>query len=207
MKILIDLEKIFKLNLTANEYIMLLSYYMDHKGFELYSEILRSVNLPKLEVLGYIKIMEDNSISIRGKAANLFKDLNLDKPEQSEDIVTVKVDPRLTEEFLIQYRDLWPKGVSSGGRLLRQSIKSLEAKFKNFFTKYDYTTLEILNATTAYIKRFSYKQYMGITCSDYFVEKFNVSVLASEIDNIREKGNIRTNLDHRDLSSGNGDSI
>lgn len=130
------------------------------------------------EESGLLKIVGENSktdIEFRKDFVSLLP--------QSE--INVEIQ-KLTEEYL----ELWPKGVKSMGRYVRASeedITNLLDKFLRKYKKQKFTKDTILEATKKYIEEKRKVNWSYITCSDYFISKNNVSMLAGYCTNLGTK--------------------
>ena len=84
------------------------------------------------------------------------------------------------ETLLTKYVDLFPKGVKSGGRLVRKTPHSLRAKLQAFVNRRkDIPYEHILEGTRVYIAGFKAKGYEYMQCADYFISKNGSSELES----------------------------
>lgn len=172
MKIVIDIDFIQKLGISIHAYTLLFLLY--------YGEKVDIVSSPQLiislEKAGYIKDQETGLI-LRKKAIDLFSNK-----------ISIKDDK--LEAFVDKYRDLFPIGVKSGGRLIRGDKQGCISKFKSFKNKYpEYTQEEILDATKAFLDGKKKVNYDKCTSADYFIIKDGLSMLASYCEDIRLRGN------------------
>lgn len=92
------------------------------------------------------------------------------------------------EEWIDNWLDLFPKGVKSGGKLLRSDRKSCLAKMKSFVKAYKYDKDTILGATLAYLSEREREGFTYTRCAVYFIgKKGEGSDLASWCDKIKEE--------------------
>lgn len=89
-------------------------------------------------------------------------------------------------DFAIQYRNLWPPGLKSGGYSVRSNLPDIETKLKKFFKKYKYSPEVVLKATEKYLDRMKADGYSFVKLANYFIMKDNTSMLASECETINE---------------------
>ena len=83
-------------------------------------------------------------------------------------------------KLLQDYADLWPKGVKSGGRLIRKTTASLDTKLKAFINRRkDIPYQAILDGTEAYLNSQKAKGWEYTISSDYFILKNGSSELES----------------------------
>lgn len=169
-KIELDLNLLKTLELSPDEYIYLHCLYHGINDFDIY------VKYP-LEEKGYIKISEDNSIVMRNKTIDLFKTDKL--PSKQKDL----------ESFVEKYRELFPQGVKSGGRLVKGDKQGCINKFKAFKLKYpEYSQEEILDAAKAYVDNKRKTNYDRMISADYLISKDGVSQLAAYLEDIKIRG-------------------
>ena len=86
---------------------------------------------------------------------------------------------------------MFPKKKLPSGKLARNNVNTLIDNFKWFFSTYDYTWDDILNATKLYIKEYRNNDWQYMKTSQYFISKqdkhkVKVSELADYCDMIRD---------------------
>lgn len=140
-----DIKGIQKLGIDGNEYCYLL--FLNQKN---YNWPGWSINMGKLVDLGYI---DDSSGELTKKGKFLFKEDSID------------------EDFLVQYRELFPKKKLPSGSYARVDIKDLRQAFKKFFKNYSYSKDTVLQATKNYINEYSNKDFMYMKNSYFFIDK------------------------------------
>lgn len=171
MIINLNTEKIKNHGLTINEYVLL--YLLYNNFFELASE--NSSPVLDLEIKGFLKDT-DCGLVLRKKSIDLFSG---QVPEVLEGL----------DAFVESYRNLFPSGVKSGGRLVKGDRLGCLSKLKNFKIKYpEYTQEDIIDATRAYIDLKKKNGWQMMTSADYFIEKDKLSMLASYIEDIKTRG-------------------
>lgn len=89
------------------------------------------------------------------------------------------------------YRSMWPAVTLPTGKTARCSYKDLEARFKWFFTNYNYDWITIFKATENYVSYWNERGYSFMRTSGYFIykeesTKIRTSTLAEWCDNIVE---------------------
>ena len=89
---------------------------------------------------------------------------------------------KLAEEL----RELFPKGIKSGGYPVRSSVYDIADKLKKFMKKYSYSNEVILKATKQYLKRKEAENWNFTQIAVYFIEKNGISTLAAECENLVE---------------------
>lgn len=87
--------------------------------------------------------------------------------------------------FIEAYREMFPKGVRSGGYLVKGSKGGCVRKMKKFLeTHPEYTQDTILQATKAYVNRKGKEGWKFMSLAHNFIEKDNISQLEVECENI-----------------------
>jgi hypothetical protein len=174
------LKKAGEQNIFITDAIVLyLIYNKEEKAYQDFIElpIISGVSiidfLKAYEQLGLIKITGEN---LPGDVEFRKNWLNLLPASEKLDIDWVK-----------EYLELWPQGVKSVGRYVRVSETDLETLLKKFVKKYKYSKEVILEATKKYIEEKRKVNWSYITCSDYFISKNNISMLASCCANLNSK--------------------
>lgn len=89
---------------------------------------------------------------------------------------------KLAEEM----RELFPKGIKSGGYPVRSSVYDIADKLKKFMKKHTYSNEVILNATKQYLRRKESENWNFVQIAVYFIEKNGVSALAAECESLVE---------------------
>jgi len=175
MVLTIDTNILMLLDISINDYYLLALIYHKEKTPTITAEDI--LNLEKKE---FIKDTPDGII-LRTKGSNLFKDNTTNKGVEME-------------AFVYKYRELFPIGVKSGGRLVRGDKVGVFEKFKRFFVKYpEYTQEDILEATKVYIDTKRAVNWSMMVSADYLIEKDKQSQLASYCELIKRVGVKSTN--------------
>lgn len=126
-----------------------------------------------LQEQGFIKIIGDG-----------YKDVSI-RPLGIELIGEATVDE--ITELASKIRDLFPKGVKSGGYPVRSSTVDIAEKLRKFFKKHKYTQEQVIEATKRYVERKSREGYAYMQKAVFFIEKEGSSTLAAECDNLKEE--------------------
>jgi len=171
MKIEIDTDVISKLEISISEYILIYLLYHDCKE----KIVVTAEMILNLETKGFVKDLPEGII-LRKKAIDLFN-------------TSVPIKTKSLEEFVDNYRSLFPSGVKSGNRLVKGDRYGCLNKFKTFNLKYpEYSKEDILEATKVYVDLCRKRNYDKMTSADYFIEKDKISMLASYCEDIKERG-------------------
>lgn len=96
-------------------------------------------------------------------------------------------------EWIDEFREIFPKGVRSGGLPVRGDKQSCLKKIRKFLKEYtEYDKDLILKATKNYVENKARDQYNYMQTAHYFIYKNNTSTLAAECENILENegGNV-----------------
>lgn len=86
-------------------------------------------------------------------------------PEQ----ITKEVDPNDPEVWIDEWMDIFPRGIKSGGRLIRGDSKGCVRKMRVFMREYPYTKDTIIQATRAYIESKRQENFAYTRCAIYFI--------------------------------------
>jgi len=128
--------------------------------------------LESLEERGYIKITGNGirDFSLRDRGREVFENVETDS----------------VVELATKFRELFPRGIYSGGAPIRSSLIEITDKLRKFLKKYNYTHDQILKATANYIRRKEAQNWNFAQRAVYFIEKDKISTLAAECDNLIE---------------------
>lgn len=185
MIIQINIKKLIRLKLSAEEYILLsiiekeepsLLYEYTSKQPKFYNKVL-----DHLVNSGYIT-----------KFDGVFM-----LQKSGREIITSKVELKLKEaipsgksipEFVAEYRDLFPKG-SPNGYPAKGDKNGCIKKMKKFLKDNpEYNEDIILTATKLYVAKKKMENYRYMKAADYFIIKDNISLLASYCEEITTSG-------------------
>jgi len=167
MKVEIDLAKLSRYGLTADEYIFLLLRLI---GKAVPEVIKNNVSLESLQTREFIKIVE-GGFAKRAKLTKVF----------SAVLETAKV-----EEWIDEWRHLWPSGVKSGGKPVRGSKVDCTKKMKVFLARTGYTKDEVFAAANAYCLERKAHRYSYMTLANYFIKKDDDSPLEAWCEQLAE---------------------
>jgi hypothetical protein len=181
MIITIDTEVLNKHGITANDYVYLIKGIENPKNFKnLHRSSARKVLVERqfLEIQdGYVVVTEAGF-----KLAQ--KDM---QPIETKLEVSLDNLDKLAKEF----RDLFPKGVRSGGYLVRGSESSCKTKLKRFKKKYpEFDDKTIIKATKQYVMSKQREGYNHMKLAPYFIEKDGVSMLAAECEALLDNSSV-----------------
>lgn len=84
----------------------------------------------------------------------------------------------VSDSWLEEWRNLFPKGYKQGSLPLRGDLKSIEKKMMRFLKTYPYSKEEIIEATRKYLKDQEKENYAYTKVAQYLIEKDGVSALA-----------------------------
>lgn len=156
--------------LTPNSYVYL--YYLVHKM--LCPIPLPNINLTKLEEKGFIKL-HGKQVVARVKAIQLI---------EGEQYVYTEPLNRV-EEWIGEWRDLFPAGVKTGGYYVKGSLSGCTKKMIKFIRDNKGVTKDqIFRATEKYIEEYRKRSFQYMKVADYFISKDNMSTLASYIEQL-----------------------
>lgn len=78
-------------------------------------------------------------------------------------------DPQDVDTWIDEWIDIFPRGVKSGGRLLRSDLPSCLRKMKIFLREYKYSKETIMQATRNYINSKAKDAFAFTRCAVYFI--------------------------------------
>jgi len=180
----INIDKLVEHALSPDEYVFLY-YLVKSKPRKVNIRISTSF----MEERGWIKVMEEEIIA-RQKAIDLFKE------EEGLDIRTYDENKMMLEnlqEWVSKWRELFPKGVKTGGYPVRGTKGGCEKKMRAFIKSNKNVTMsEIFKATRLYIKEKANERYSYMKMADYFIDKDGGSMLGAYIERINEENSSDT---------------
>lgn len=107
-------------------------------------------------------------------------EIEVDKPmTKAEKVVNV-------EDWIEEWRELFPKGLNSNGYPYRGDKSACLAKMQTFIRNNGYSKEEIMNATKIIINRFKLKDYEFMPLAHYMIEKNRVSSLKQYCDMVKD---------------------
>lgn len=187
MEILLNLNDLEELNLTPSLYCYLASLYFE-KPYPNASNKLKGHMNVKLEELGYIRL-RNGEVSLKGKTSTIFN-------------IVTKQPVKVQEDWIEEWRALFPKGVKSGGRPVRGDKQGVAKKLRTFVRHNPSITIDqIIAATRQYVYECSLNSYKFMICADYFINKNNSSMLGAMVEDVEDRGSSLANTE-----SGGGSS-
>lgn len=165
----IDLEKCFNNKLSPTQFVFL---HCLHTSQE-FPWPVPEMHLTALEEDGWIKITPEGA-ALREKFLIFVGQ------------TSVKTDD--VSSWIQEWRELWPAGVKSGGRLVKGDRKGCLIKMQKFVEMYHFSKEDIYEATRIYLFEKSRDNNRYMTCADYFILKNGASLLASQCEDIEERG-------------------
>lgn len=135
---------------------------------DLMDELFINPNWSLLEKHGYVK-QTDTEVVLRDKGVELFGQ---------------SADTFLT--FVRKYRDLFPKGIRTGGYLVRADEAGVAEKMRKFVKTHKYTEDEILAATRRYLNERRAEGWKFVKTASYFIYKDGQSALAAFCEQSKE---------------------
>ena len=166
----LNIKTLVDRKLTPNAYVYL--YYLVNKM--ICPIPLPDTNLTMLESKGYIKIMADGKIIARTKAIEL-----VDTEGQYE----YKEPTFRVEEWIEEWRNLFPAGIKSGGHYVKGSPSGCLKKMKAFVKDHPKITKTVIfEATKRYVEEYRLKRFAYMKIADYFINKDGTSMLEAYIE-------------------------
>lgn len=183
MIITIDTDILKQYNLSADEYVYLV-------GLGTNPDLLSNVVIARVSELvmakGFLEI-DDGFATITDKGKELLTTCsNITVENETAPLKATKLNTDLLV-LAHKFRQLFPKGIRSGGYLVKSTKNSCLAKLKGFKRNYpEFSDEIIIKATHAYVSRKSREGYTHMKLAPYFIEKDGVSMLAAECEQFSE---------------------
>lgn len=172
MEVLLDIDIIKQNGLTPHLYLFLLYLEEGRK----YPFPLSEEELSYLQEESWIRFGA-SGIILRPKFAKEF-------PGKTAIRNTSKTN-EVVEDWIEEWRSLFPAGIKSGGRPIKGDKKGVLKKMKSFIKSNPKITKEdIFNATKNYILEKRREDYKFMVCADYLIEKNGSSILSSLIESL-----------------------
>lgn len=111
---------------------------------------------------------KNNMYSLTEKGQNFMATV-INMFEEPKKVLIVKNES--VEDWFDEWIDLWPKGIKTGGKLIRSDKKDCFEKMKKFIKKYKHSSDIILKATQNYLDEFEKQNYQFIKSATYFIDK------------------------------------
>tara|TARA_R110000744_G_scaffold267336_3_gene381208 strand:+ start:191 stop:847 length:657 start_codon:yes stop_codon:yes gene_type:complete len=131
-------------------------------------------------------VLLPNTPRLTPKAEDMLADAanNLPKP-----VVKAPDSYKLVNDWIDDWRELWPAKQKSGGRRIRGDKQGVTKKMTAFLCTYPKTTKEeIFEATKQYLHEKRQVDWKMISCADYFISKNGTSLLAGAVEEVSENG-------------------
>jgi predicted transcriptional regulator len=164
-----------KNNLTFTQYLLL--SLLKNKNKLAYDTYIHNVeNIQQIE----IDLLErEDYIMKRSDLKNYISDYSITEKGLAvlEDVGKL--------DWIEEWYNLFPKGVRSGGYLIRDGKSSCLKKMGKFLKDNpNITKEEIIRATKNYVQTCKLKNYDYMKLASYFIEKDGISTLAAECENL-----------------------
>lgn len=191
MKFEVDVERLVDEGISLNQYFLLqLVYQQDSKILNYYLEqfgVFTSQkdfdNLINNEYLG-LQDPKRGFVFSNLFITKRFIDRFIEKEKRS------KLEKEVVEDWIDLWYSLFPKGVKSGGYLIRSDKNGCLSKMKKFCREYpDFTKEIILKATSDYLDYYRMRNWNFVSLAHYFVRKNDTSILAGQCEMILDKIN------------------
>jgi hypothetical protein len=93
-----------------------------------------------------------------------------------------------TLTWVLEYYELFPKGIKSGGYYIKTDLKGCEKKLLDFLKKNpNFSKENILDATNLYLTEMKQRGYHMCKLAPYFIEKDGISMLAGYCEQVVNK--------------------
>lgn len=193
IKLEIDNEILEKLELTPNQYFLAkIIAEKDKDTFEKYCQIQ---NNEDIVVNDLYKLYQKSYIEVDPEEVGLYNfDFDLIKVNLFEN--KKKLSSSEFEEFVNEWYALFPKGIKSGGYLVRSGKSDCTKKLQKFMKEHPtYTKEIIIQATKNYIIHCKNNGYNYMKLATNFISKDGVSVLEGECENVINKSSNSVEID------------
>jgi hypothetical protein len=97
---------------------------------------------------------------------------------------SLNVDPNDPINWIDEWIDIFPRGVKSGGRLLRGDKNSCMRKMRVFVKEYSFSKDIIMSATKAYIESKKADNFNYTRCAVYFIYRIEGNSIHSKISDL-----------------------
>lgn len=193
----INVEKLLDYNIDWNQYMFLQFIYQQQQAmFDTYigsfDKFFNKDSLDYLVNLGYLQLTTEklgyrfSNMKVSEQFINHF----IEKPFIS------KVAKEKVEDWIDEWYELWPKGIKSGGYLVRSDKNGCLNKMKKFVKlNPDFSKEIIIRATKDYINHLRMSNFAFIQLAHYYIFKNDISNLAGACESIKEK------LDSREIEN------
>jgi len=86
---------------------------------------------------------------------------------------TIKPKIQLTDELIISYLEIFPRGKLPSGKQARADKKNIGSNFEWFFKTYSYNWDTVIKATKLYVDEYETRNFLYMRTSQYFISKMN----------------------------------
>jgi len=160
---------------VANDMIADLKSYVNENGDSALISKDEALDLVRKKLLKYDGDVEKEDLLFSKSYVNKSK-----FPFYSTDV----------DEWIEDWYELFPKGIKSGGYLVRTDMKSCKKKMQEFMKEYpSYDKDVIMLATKQYIVEMSEKNYSYMKLAPFFIKKEGVSMLQGYCENVLNNSN------------------
>jgi len=138
-----------------------------------------------LQQNGWVVLLP-NAPRLTPKAEDMLADAANKLPKPN---VKAPASYTLVNDWINDWRELWPAKQKSGGRRVRGDKQGVTKKMIAFLSIYPKTTKEeIFEATKQYLHEKRQVDWKMISCADYFISKNGTSLLAGAVEEVLENG-------------------
>lgn len=189
MIVSIDIEKLIKCGLDINQYLFCSFIYQQSQPdldnyIGLFGEFFDEESLIFIRSLGYLDLKKESD---RYRFGNMFV-TELFVEDFIEKSVPSKLISEKIEDWFDDWFDIFPKGIKSGGYLVRSDKQGCLSKMSKFIKKYpEYNKDVIIRATKDYVNYMRMKQFAYMQLAHYFIEKNGSSNLASGCEDVKDR--------------------
>jgi len=183
----VDIEKLIKYRLDINQYLFCSFIYQQSKPellvyIEMFGTLIDESSMEFIRSIGYLDLKKESE---RYRFANMFV-TDLFVEDFIEKSIPSKLISEKLEDWFDEWFDLWPRGIKSGGYLVKSDKQGCITKMGKFIKKYpEYTKDVIIRATKDYVNFMRMKQYNFMQLAHYFIDKNGISNLGSSCEDVK----------------------
>jgi hypothetical protein len=189
--LLIDLanigDKLAQYNLSFNQLLILYCVSYNRKStLEEYSSKVQTLSKEDfMNLIGNCYLLNKNTtdtsiyfsqLEVTNDGQKLLNDLLVQRSKSN------------SLPWVLEYYELFPKGIKSGGYYIKTDLKGCEKKLLDFLKKNpNFSKENILDATKLYLLEMKQRGYHMCKLAPYFIEKDGISMLAGYCEQVVNK--------------------
>ena len=180
-------EKLTQYNLSMNQLLILYCVSYNKKAIlDEYTTRIQTLSKDDfMQLIGNCYLLNKNTtdtsiyfsqLEITNDGQKLLNDLLVQRHKSN------------TLTWVLEYYELFPKGIKSGGYYIKTDLKGCEKKLLDFLKKNpNFSKENILDATNLYLTEMKQRGYHMCKLAPYFIEKDGISMLAGYCEQVVNK--------------------